>query len=181
MARAYYYFAASLTHLQFGAKEPQPVEVFLKDCERLMDPQDYLCVKSVIEGTAVPSGNRTAAAWIKFEHDLRNELAFQRAEKKAVNPAGHIRGTRDASAQAREIVGQALKAANPLEGEKFIDAARWQYLEELAVGQQFNFDYILIYAVKLKILERYHHLESPRAKDIFEKIKNVDDLLIGLI
>ena len=180
MAHSYYYFAASLIHIQFGDKTPLTVDEFLVDCARLLTADDYACLAAVVSGEPCDFNNNTARAWYRFEHDLKNEFAFQRGEKKG-NPAAYVRGSREINPVARDLAAQVFKTDNPLEAEKMIDTARWRFLDEMAVGQYFNFDYILIYGLKLKILERYEHIESPKGKEIFEKVKNVDDILVGLI
>ena len=50
---------------------------------------------------------------------------------------------------------EAFAAENPLEREKMLDAARWRKLEELELGNLFNFNVLCAYKLKLELLLKW--------------------------
>jgi hypothetical protein len=56
-----------------------------------------------------------------------------------------------------------------LEAEKALDLERWQLLEELACGHYFDLDALLIYALKLLILERWAKINLADKEHIMQE------------
>jgi hypothetical protein len=54
----------------------------------------------------------------------------------------------------------AYRSASILEAEKILDQARWNFLDALSFGHYFDFDYLLVYGLKLKILERWEKIQK---------------------
>jgi len=52
-----------------------------------------------------------------------------------------------------------------------IDQAKWQKLDALVQGHFFDFEFILVYGIKLKILERYQEVGSDKGYENFEELK----------
>ena len=72
------------------------------------------------------------------------------------------------------LIAKAAETDDPLTGEKIIDRARWQYLEDLMQGYYFEFEVLLVYALKLKLLERYQAIGSERGRELFKEYTTVD-------
>jgi hypothetical protein len=85
-----------------------------------------------------------------------------------------MRGERPNDSSIAETIDRAFKMSNPLAAERFIDLMRWQFLDELIWGHYFDFDCIVVYAMKLKILERHHLLRSTQGAEILEKYKRFE-------
>jgi len=176
MSRHYYYFAASLPLISLEGKPPLTMDAFLEDCERLLSPDDLSKVRKALSKTPNDNSSDTSVygRWTLFNHALRNELAFARAQKFGKDPSGHIRGERHPSAFISDVVAQAFKAPDPLAAEKALDQAKWQYLEEMGAGHFLDFDFIIIYALKLNILERYQSIQSSVGWERFEEYKKFE-------
>jgi hypothetical protein len=107
--------------------------------------------------------------WRRWEINLRNELVKIRAQKLGVDayefivPSTFMMGTAELAAEASGMI-------NPLEAERFIDRARWSYLEELEVGHYFDVERLVVYALKLQLLERIALHERERGQERFEQI-----------
>ena len=173
MSTAYYYFAATLPLLEFGAQLPMSFEAFLEDCERLLSPKDFRELQSVVSDTGNHAlcDNAVLREWQKFLHNLRNEGACRRASAMGKDPSKYMRGERTTDPAAHHILSEVRKSTNPLAAEKLIDEAKWQKLDELVHCHFFDFEFILVYAVKLKILERYSTIASLGGQEIFEEYK----------
>jgi hypothetical protein len=92
------------------------------------------------------------------EQALRNELVRIRCARKKIDPQHHLRGDAYAEPSIARTAHQAARQASPLEAERILDLARWQYLEELSLGHYFDRDFLFIYGLKLKLLERWERV-----------------------
>jgi hypothetical protein len=54
----------------------------------------------------------------------------------------------------------AILNASPLDAEKALDETRWKALDELATGHYFDLDFLISYALKLRILERWEKIQG---------------------
>lgn len=176
MGRDYYYLSASLPALNFSVKPAITLEYFLKECERLMAPQDSEKIRQAVSGKDPQKrpGQDTFGQWIRFNRDFRNEMAHFRAKRAGREPQKYVRGERNPEGWMTDVIAQAAKAPDPLSAERVLDAARFEYLEKLAAGQFMNFDFLLTYGLKLKMIERYQQVESAKGEEIFEDLKQVD-------
>ncbi len=180
MSRKYYYLAASLPMLDFQAKPPMTIREFLEECERLMDRPDFeeiqLSIASKVSKTTRPSQakNPVAQQWLEFDRRFRNEIAWFRAVQQNKDPMNYIRGDRYIDPFMVDIVVEASKTFDPLTGERVLDRARWVKLSELEMGHYFDFEYLIVYGLKLKILERYQIIGSEKGRELFEKYQQID-------
>ena len=171
MGTSYYYFAASLPMLAFEGAPPFSCESFLDDCKRIMQPKDFDVIYNVVDGTGTVD-NSVAKAWQQFEDSFRNEAAWFRASEINRGPSDYMRGERSVDPLVVEALAQAAKSSDLFEGEKILDLARWDFLDTLVQGHFFDIEFLIVYAVKLKILERYKHIESRKGREVFEAYKD---------
>lgn len=153
--------------LTFGIKPPLSFEKFLELCEKFIPSEDIGIIRIVLEkpGYSYSGQQPTLKKWFDFDALLRNELVKVRAIHKHIDPAKYLR--RDSFA-GQEIMHLALSAhRNPsiLEGEKLLDQARWQALEEFSLGHFFDLDFLIVYAWKLLILERWERIREHERKE----------------
>ena len=173
MGRAYYYFSASLPMIEWEGKLPMSSDEFLLDCERLLADADYTVIQRVIgeNDTIEETGNKTADSWNQFSRNFRNEMAWFRAKRLNKDPLGSIRGSMETDPFLRQILHEAAKIPNLLEAQKMLDRASWQFLNDLEKGHYYDFDYIIIYGLKLKIMQRHQEYHSPNGRAIFDEIR----------
>ncbi len=173
MSRMYYYLAASFPMLDYGVKPPVSYDDFLEDCRRLMPDEDFLHLESAVLGAEpVTSPGRSAlSAWDRFNSDLRNEMARFRAQRAHKDPQDFMRGEAYAHPRHAEAVQHAAQEENLLEAEKALDRHKWQFLDDLSGGHFFDMDYLIVYALKLQILERHRLIGSDRGRETLERYK----------
>ena len=171
MGTAYYYLAASLPMLDFNSEPPFSYQSFLENCQGLVRGEDFQAMRQASEGVHADeevSSNETVAAWQAFEDAFRNEIAWFRANEVNQDPSDHVRGDRSVDPLVVEALAQAAKSSDLFEGERILDQVRWDFLDTLAQGHFFDLEFLIVYAVKLKILERYKEISSRRGRDVFE-------------
>jgi len=176
MPQFYVYLISSLPMLHFGAKPPFTSEKFLNMCGDFIPDEDLytvgtLCGGSYAVGTpcgdsilfstespqSVPS---TLINWQQFDIALRNELVKIRAAKKHVDPLLYMRPDGHAELSVTHIALAAARSLSIIEAEKILDQERWHFLDELSVGHYFDLDFLIIYTLKLQILERWAKVNS---------------------
>lgn len=176
MGRAYYYLSASLPTLVFHQSPPLTLETFLAECEKLMAPGDYrkmLLVLSNEEPKERATGD-TYGRWIAFNKEFKNEMAYFRAKRAGKDPMKYVRGVRSLDHRLTEAVARAGRAEDPLSAERILDEVRFEFLEQLAAGEFMNFEYLLTYGLKLKMMTRYARIGSSRGEEIFKALKQID-------
>jgi len=91
---------------------------------------------------------------------LRNELVKARALRKKVDPARFLRHDTHFDMNITHIAQAALRQASILEAERYLDLERWKALDEISRGHYFDLDFLLVYGLKLAILERWVKIEA---------------------
>ena len=149
--------------LSFLAKPPFGWEDFLAKCRSLIPEDEFEILRRLSQaeiGAADIWGSPSLKQWAGFEIALRNELVRSRAARKKIDPAKFLRLPDFQQAQVSHVALTAYRSSSILEAEKILDQARWNFLEELTFGHYFDFDYLLIYGLKLKILARWEKIQT---------------------
>ncbi len=161
---AYYtYLISSLPGLNFSGKAPFGLQDFLARCEHLIPKQEFDILLQALNQEAATwelARPKSLQQWRNFEVALRNELARVRSSRRKIDPAKYLRQPDSAEAQVSHLALLAYRSSSILEAEKILDQARWSFLDELSLGHYFDFDYLMIYGLKLKILERWDKIQK---------------------
>jgi hypothetical protein len=165
MAAYYTYFISSLPMLRFGSKSALSLKDFLTRCAELIgDKECQLIRKAVSTDGFKLEGNLPQALlrWKEFDFSLRNELAKARSLRKKTEAARFLRPGGKTEMRIAHLAQSAFRQANILEGERYLDNGRWQELDEIASGHYFDLEFLLAYALKLAILERWSLIGSSQ-------------------
>lgn len=168
----YTYLISSLPMLNFGAKPPFSFEQFLKICQRVISQSDIDILKktSIIGEYSYQSNQPTLKRWRAFDTVLRNELAKIRAARKRVDPLKYLRGDEYADSSVTRIALNAHRNPSILEAERMLDQERWHVLEEGACWHYFDIDFLIVYAHKLLILERWEKIDTADKTQRLEEV-----------
>lgn len=169
---SFYYLIASLPYLQFGMKPSITVQDFLGECQRLVSVREYQMIRGALEGDCAKSSQATLRRWQEFKNTLDNEIVWLRAGELNIDPAEFLNdGRQEADPAIGDALAAVLKAGDPLAAEKIIDRLIWQKIEELELQHYFDIDQLIIYGLKLKILERYSVIASDKGREKFAQLK----------
>ncbi|MDO8489642.1 MAG: DUF2764 family protein [Candidatus Omnitrophota bacterium] len=173
MPSYYTYLISSLPMLHFSVNPTISLEEFLGRCAQLISERDLLLIRQVISKDAyaldLPK-NSILLKWKEFDLALRNELARARAARKKINAEKFLRGGASFDINITHIAQASLRQSTILEAERYLDLERWELLDELAMGHYFDLDFLLIYALKLVILERWGKISSSDKAEMAEKV-----------
>lgn len=182
MSQQYYYFYSTLPMLFFGAQPSMSTAAFVAQAQVLMASDEARIICDVLDPTVeeVVASNDTLKVWQTFEQQRRNAQAKYRAQRAQKDPLLFQRGEVNPWPQLTDVVGQAEKMDNLLQGEKIIDRLRWQFLEDLKQGHYYDVDALIIYGLQLQILERHQCFSSTQGEqvlaDLLEKQASVSSV-----
>jgi hypothetical protein len=172
MSAYYIYLISSLPALSFSNKMPFNLEELFVKCKGLIPESAIETLRNICcedtHSLGTVSG-QTLKKWINFEVALRNELVRARASRKKIDPLKYIRLPDFPEAHISQIALAAYRSSSILEAEKILDEERWIFLESLNLGHYFDFDSLLIYALKLKILERWEKIQKADKQALFNQ------------
>lgn len=179
MKETYYYTVASLPSLFFTDPPPLSSEDFLSKCEIELSPSEYYIINSA---SLLPEHLQKPISWVlkrwyEWEQNIRNELVKLRAKKMGKDASPYIRS--ESSEHSAEVLArEVFNADSPLNAQDMLDHARWEYLEELEWGHYFDREKLIIYYLKLQILEgRSRFNKEEGQKRLGEILKQVNEKL----
>lgn len=115
-------------------------------------------------------GQTTMKKLRSYETCLRNDIVRIRASRKRIDPLPYLRTVEDNPYYSDHTAINAQRATTPLESAKVLDQARWQVLDDLAMGHYFDIDLLITYAFKLSILERWDAIRENNNLSTLEKL-----------
>jgi len=159
--------------LSFASRPPFSLEDFFAKCKGLIPETEIellrnACYKEASFLNAAATG--ILGKWANFEIGLRNELARARARRKKVDALKFTRLPDDPEAYIIHVAMTAYRSTSILGAEKILDQARWNFLESLSLGHYFDFDFLLTYLLKLKILERWDKAQKTDKERLFNQV-----------
>ncbi|MBU1853168.1 MAG: DUF2764 domain-containing protein [Candidatus Omnitrophica bacterium] len=168
--RQYYYLIASLPMLEFGMKIPFSYRQFLLLCREHLSIADMEIIKRVrIEPCEdIEEDSLSLREWKEFDIALRNEIVRFRAGKKGLDPIQYIRGESYLEPYLAGLVQWATNQESPLEAELSLDRLRWERIDGLTRGHYFDIDYLIAYALKLQLLERWERINSEGGMKVLQ-------------
>ena len=175
MPSYYPYLLSSLPMLSFGMKAPLTIEKLLAQCKGIIPDEDIGTVRLALapEGPlCAKEKNGTLRRWRSFDTMVRNELVKIRAPRRKIEESKYLRqdGCPE-SLYAAHIAVNAYRKPSILEAERSLDLERWRELDELSLGHYFDIDALIVYAYKLKILQKWAKIQSA------DKRRSLEDAL----
>jgi hypothetical protein len=141
---------------------------------------------SYFEYVLAATANEFVREYFTFQQNLRNVMAALRARQKGLDPAEYLIGEGEMvqilSSSTAEDFGLSLefpwiesliKTETPHERQAMVERIQWDYLDEHAGPDPFDFRVILAYLLKLEILERQLALSDEKG---MEKVRRLGGL-----
>jgi len=163
MSALYPYLVSSLPMLHFRMKLPFSFEEFLLRCEGCIPERDCALLRALPKPQAYAEGSQrhsAIAAWVDFDTALRNSLVRVRAPRRHREAASYLRPDGYQGLALEQVALAAQRSHSAMEGEQVLDQARWNMLEELSFGHYFDLDFLILYAYKLILLERWEKVHT---------------------
>lgn len=171
MQDCYPYFISSLPFLQLGMKPPFAFNKFIEICGEYVPAADIGFIESVADtdALAVPTAQTTLAKWRSFETALRNELVRIRSARKRSGER-YIRGDGYTDPPVAAEAIKAHRAASATDSEWILDTERWRALDDMEAGHYFDIDFLIVYAIRLLILEKWEEVRKADGSALVEEV-----------
>jgi hypothetical protein len=170
----YYYLISSLQFLRFREKPPVNHASFLEDCRSWLDDENMRQVRlAVLDIENIPAEtalNETLLKWVIFENSLRTEMVRVRAAGLGISPEPYFRKGIESDPSAFSKVREALKDPSLYKAQMAVWELRWNFLEDLGAGHFFDITAVIVYGLKLQILERVGLYSAEKGQQVFHSI-----------
>ncbi len=160
----YYYLTSLFPTLYFDKPAKISVASFLQEAEKWLSRRDFSIVRSInLNDVAQDKSNPSSLREYKeFEYQLRSDLASWRKAKQI--------GT---EYKPQRFASSIVKEGNPLEIEIKLMRMRWDFLEEKERDHHFNLEFLIIYYLKLQILQRLNQFNKDKGIEKYQSICRV--------
>lgn len=164
----YYYLVASLPMLRRDDPPPLYSPAFLELCREQAAAQDHALLARISFDALdiLPKDPTVWREYASWETALRDELAVQRGQRLGLDPEPFLRPAPFVVGLAA-VAKEALGAGTPREVEDALDRGRWLRLEELEAGTQFDLGRLVVYRLKLLLLERRERFRPEPGRKAF--------------
>jgi hypothetical protein len=170
----YYYILSSLPHLLFERAPSLSIDEFWSLSMPWLGSREAVQLRMArvdIENTSPERiTNAVLRRWYAFENTLRNELVKVRAKNLKVKTGSHLRPEERYDGSAVEPVRRAIADRSPLQAEMHLLKARWVFLSQEGVGHPFDLTALIIYGLKLQLLERRRRFDAEKGRRVLERI-----------
>jgi len=144
---------------------------FLLFCSAWIPVKEFNLLKnaSIQDVRGDETSNPVVTRWNLWERTLRNELVSLRAQQKKTDlfedivPGEKVLGLAN-------IAREAFSQPSPLTGEDMLNRSRWNFLEELETGHHFDIEKLIIYYLKLQLLQRKDFFNKERGRANYNEI-----------
>ena len=159
MANKYYYLISSLPYLDFDKPLTIDREWFLDEAKKWLTDKDLKILKSLdMDNFSVLSSDTDI---------IKEQKAFEEALRKDLKEARIIRRDNLDEKPPKQI-RDVFQKANPLEMEKALLKKRWDFIEEIDLDYHFDLNALILYCMKLMILERLASFNKEDGLHVFE-------------
>lgn len=166
----YHYLASSLPALALDAPPPFLPEEFRFRCQGVLSRGDLEELDLLLAGRAAEGRSEFSRAWAGGDAQIRNTAARMRATKLGVEAKPFLKSHPGYAVWLDKEVSDALAKASPLARELGLDAARWRFVEDLALADASGLPAVLAFAVKLMLVARWAARKEEAGRQRLEEL-----------
>jgi hypothetical protein len=166
----YYFLVSSLPSLRLGTPPPMSSQSFLDRCGEQLTPAELARLQTVALLPNDDASTGVERAFQAREIALRNLLARYRGKRLQRDHLRFLRPEPEYISGLESQVEEILRAPHPLAMKQATDALRWRWLEELTIGNYFSFNTLVIYRLKLLILEKHAAYNAEAGQAALERL-----------
>lgn len=154
------YLLCSLPSLNFAQVPPISLDEFYHDAEKQLSSKHFSMLERVDLRQMDSDEHGKLKDFAQLYQDLLGDITELRTAKTEKRPVrlAHL--------------PKSLADGNPLEREKQIMRWQWDRLDDLEAGNTFSLVNVLVYKLRLQILDRLQSMEPERGSQVFESVIN---------
>lgn len=177
MTKQYYYTVNTLPYLVFDETPPIHRERFFEICNFELQKSHIKQLASIhlyqLKGDCDSSD--VINKWLFWERSVRNALVILRASKLKIDATTYQRAN-GYTPYHLFLAKKIFSAENPFIAEKIFDKSRWHFFEELEKEHLYSIEKLILYYLKLQILDRRALFDTKMGKDKFSELVNMESL-----
>lgn len=155
------YLMSSLPSLSFGQVPPITMEEFTNDAKNQLSAKDFKKLDRVDIYQATDSEGKVGLKGIGVMlNEMKEDISELRASKAQKRTPGLQR------------LPLTVVHANPLEREKQIMHWQWEELDTIEAGEVFTLTEVMVYKLRLQILNRLNSFDKERGAQVLASIVN---------
>lgn len=166
----YNYLVSSLPALALDAPPPFTPDEFRFRCQGVLSDGDLAELDLLLAGRAAEGRAAFSKAWAAGDAQIRNTAAKTRGAKLGVEAKPFLKSHPGYVVWLDKAVTDALARANPLVRETGLDAARWTFVEDLALADPSGLPAVLAFAVKLMLVSRWSAMKEEAGRERLEEL-----------
>ncbi len=166
----YNYLVASLPALSLDAPPPYTPDEFRFHCQGVLSEGDLAELDLLLAGQAAEGHAAFSRQWAAGDAQIRNTAARMRGAKLGVEAKPFLHSHPGYAVWLDKEVTDALAKPSPLVREMGLDAARWNFVEELALADPTGLPAVLAFAVKLMLVVRWAAMEEDAGRERLEEL-----------
>lgn len=160
----YYYIVSQLPLLFYDKETFMTIEYFLQESAKWLSSKDYevLCQVNIDDISLEKMGPKLWQQYREFEYQFRYDLALWR---KSLREGQEYKPT--------SFPPSLVKEGNPLEVERRLLKRRWDFIEAIEQDHHFDLEFIILYYLKLQILQRLFQFNKEKGMITFQNVSRV--------
>lgn len=152
------YLMTSLPSLTLGEVPPITIDEFNNDAKRFLSSRHFKAVQSVdIQKMNSKVGVKSISSLLKSIKEDLSEIREAKVQNRQAKP---------------ERMPNSLLRGNPLEREKNIMQWQWEELQDIEAGKIFTLTEVLVYKLKLQLVERLHSFDKNNGAEVLASVVN---------
>ena len=176
MALDLYYFISTLPSLKATGEGAPKMSEFLARCHEALTEQECAMLTELsLCPPASPSadalGNAVVREWYGWQTAMRNAIVAFRARILKTDARKFLR-EEELNSYTGDLkrLGTVLEEKSTWKRQQGWEALQWAKLGELQPLNRFCFDTLVLYALKLQLLETHRRYSAESGKAVFEEI-----------
>ena len=160
MLNKYYYLVSSLPLLLFDEKPGILKKEFLEECGKWVSLPEFTILQRADINSAMMlfDNQRILRQWKKLDSCLRGDLSKARKIRQ-----------KTPEEKLPDSMVSVFKQETPLLMERELAKKEWSILDELTLGCYFDINILIIYFLKLQILERFEMFNKDEGMRVFKE------------
>lgn len=163
----YYYLVSSLPMLSLDQDLPMPYSSFLSMCKSSMSQSDYEEISKAKLSPEKGAKNHLMRKWEDYLTSVSSTLKEERSRKLGWE---FEKGEYVADQTLKQRIHEAVFNKNPLDGEMEILALYFDFLDENTPFDGFSLEALMIYALKMQIIERVRAFSQEKGRAEFRTL-----------
>ncbi len=152
------YLMTSLPSLSLGEAPPITIDEFNDDAKRELSSRHFKALQSVdIQKLEAKIGVKNISSLLETIKEDLSEVRTAKAQSRQAKP---------------ELLPLNAFRGNPLEREMNIMQWQWEELQDIEAGKTFTLTEVLVYKLKLQLVERLYSFNKVRGAEVLASVVN---------